>query len=1033
MGEDLLNVSVVDYSDAVGNIHDFIQFKGDEQDSYTLISLTDQHLMYVFDSTDIQAAGGLDRDQKLGLLGNLPSDDDLLLVAARESACGLGTAVLGADIVGFDQFLGEGTHFFAVDPASGREFIGAVFFHNGIFIYGKAQHQAVLMAVCRNGRHSVVNAVLGISVLDLFAVEDDPAPALLEVVDRFHKFMLAVAVDTGNTDDLAGTDLQVKILDRINSLFVFHIEILDIQHYLFGFCRCLVDHQLDGVSDHHGRKFILGYTLYRDCINILTAADDRAHIRRCLDLFELVCDDDDRLAVFDQIFHDRKKLINLLLGQDCCRLVKDQDLGSAVQSLEDFDTLLHTDGNIPYALVRIDIESVFFDNIQDILSGLSHVQADGAYGRLGAQDDILSNCEILHQHKVLVYHADAVFNGSGRAFNIDLLSVDENLTLIRMIEAVEDIHQRAFAGAVLTKDRVDRSTFHVEIDIGQRIEGTKPLGDSMHLHSIFAADFWCHIYLPLFQRFLVGLKFLFGRRRDNRAALDLLTDLDGRVVDFIGIILVVLGDADSVVSEAEAHVLSSDLPSCDVLSGDNVYRNIDILERGCQYVIGSQICLVTVDADRILTCLFGRFDDAGACSSGRMINNVTAICEHLVGDTLALGGIGETLRILGSDGDVLSEHSVGIGNTCFIAVLELVNDFTGNTADKTDLLCLGNRGRYVADHEGRLLCTEYNAGHIRKRFPEGIIHTGKVDIRIGLGRLDNCIRAGKADTPAERIAVIDQCFKVSREIAALFRLDIIDFRSGLLAQPLQSLPCALVKGLVVDAAGIGDHRNLVPGSVNIRKIIGFPEKFLDRSLIEEDLEFLQLIFVCGRYQDTCLDLLSALECRFIDSIRIIAVVFGNADSIVGESEGKCLAADLHACDMHLGDSVDCDIDIFQGGGQHIFGSKICLVAVDADRIFARFFCRLNNTGSCSACRVINDIAAVCEHLVGNTLALGRVREALCVLGGNDDILVQYTVGIGDTCLIAVFKLVNNLAGNASDEADLAGLSDRRRYISDHEG
>ena len=80
----------------------------------------------------------------------------------------------------------------------------------------------------------------------------------------------------------------------------------------------------------------------------------------------------------------------------------------------------------------------------------------------------------------------------GRILDIRFLAVYIDLSRIRLVQAVQDVHQRTLAGAVLSEDRVDRPLLHVKIDVGQRIEGTKPFGDPMHLYSIFAADFCRH-------------------------------------------------------------------------------------------------------------------------------------------------------------------------------------------------------------------------------------------------------------------------------------------------------------------------------------------------------------------------------------------------------------------------------------------------------------------------------------------------------------------------------------------------------------
>ena len=111
-------MAVIDHGDPVGYVHDFVQFEGDQKDGDAFIALIDQHLVDVLDRAYVQSSSRLDRDEKLGFIGDLAADDDLLLVAARKAACQPGTAVLGTNVICLDQFLSEGTHLLAVDPAA---------------------------------------------------------------------------------------------------------------------------------------------------------------------------------------------------------------------------------------------------------------------------------------------------------------------------------------------------------------------------------------------------------------------------------------------------------------------------------------------------------------------------------------------------------------------------------------------------------------------------------------------------------------------------------------------------------------------------------------------------------------------------------------------------------------------------------------------------------------------------------------------------------------------------------------------------
>ena len=275
-------------------------------------------------------------------------------------------------------------------------------------------------------------------------------------------------------------------------------------------------------------------------------------------------------------------------------------------------------------------------------------------------------------------------------------------------------------------------------------------------------------------------------------------------------------NTDGIVRETEDQSLSSNFFAEYVELGNRLDGNIDIFKGRGQDIVRSQIGLVAVDADGIFAVFLGRLDDADPGASRRVIDDVTAVRrKHLVSNALALCGVGEALRILDDHADLLVQHFIRVGDARFKAVLELVDGIAVDAAHKADFLRLGNSRRDISDHEGRLLCPEDDACHIRRRIIEGIVHDGKMDVRIVGGGLQHSVRCRESDGPAERIAVIDQGLEVGREIAALLGLDITDLRVRLFPEFLQTLPGALVEGLVIDPAGIRDHGDLPARAVHV--------------------------------------------------------------------------------------------------------------------------------------------------------------------------------------------------------------------------
>ena len=74
---------------------------------------------------------------------------------------------------------------------------------------------------------------------------------------------------------------------------------------------------------------------------------------------------------------------------------------------------------------------------------------------LDAEHDVLGDGEHRHEHEVLVDHADAGGDRVARAAERDRLAVDQDLALVGLVEAVQDVHQRGLAGAVLAEQGED--------------------------------------------------------------------------------------------------------------------------------------------------------------------------------------------------------------------------------------------------------------------------------------------------------------------------------------------------------------------------------------------------------------------------------------------------------------------------------------------------------------------------------------------------------------------------------------------------
>ena len=73
---------------------------------------------------------------------------------------------------------------------------------------------------------------------------------------------------------------------------------------------------------------------------------------------------------------------------------------------------------------------------------------------LAPQKDVLGHRQMRGQQTLLMHHRDAGFGRIARAAKSDRLPPPQETALVRRLHAGDDLHQRRFAGAVLTHQQM---------------------------------------------------------------------------------------------------------------------------------------------------------------------------------------------------------------------------------------------------------------------------------------------------------------------------------------------------------------------------------------------------------------------------------------------------------------------------------------------------------------------------------------------------------------------------------------------------
>ena len=171
-------------------------------------------------------------------------------------------------------------------------------------------------------------------------------------------------------------------------------------------------------------------------------------------------DEKDGLAFTGKLLHRGHELFDLLRGEHRGRLVEDENFVVAIQHLQNFDTLLHTNRDILDLGVKVDIQAVALGDLLDLFARLFFLQK-AALRCLRAEDDVVEHGEHVHQLEVLVHHADAERGGVVRVLDGHDLAIFLDDALLRLVKAEQNRHQGRFARAVFTEQGMDLTLFEL--------------------------------------------------------------------------------------------------------------------------------------------------------------------------------------------------------------------------------------------------------------------------------------------------------------------------------------------------------------------------------------------------------------------------------------------------------------------------------------------------------------------------------------------------------------------------------------------
>ena len=197
-------------------------------------------------------------------------------------------------------------------------------------------------------------------------------------------------------------------------------------------------------------------------------------------LAQLVGNEDHAYVLLFQRAQHIKNALDLGIGQGRGGFVHDDNGGFHHQRAGDFDDLLVAGVQGAYQGRGVDIDVHAGKKLPGEAQLLFVIDDVGVFFDLPANEHVFVYRQIVDQVQLLMDKGDARVQGLGGGMEGDGLAVQDDLSLVGLQYAAQDVHQRGFAGAVVAQQRADFSCLQAEIHLPQHVVGAEGFDDSLH-------------------------------------------------------------------------------------------------------------------------------------------------------------------------------------------------------------------------------------------------------------------------------------------------------------------------------------------------------------------------------------------------------------------------------------------------------------------------------------------------------------------------------------------------------------------------
>jgi hypothetical protein len=451
------------HRDAVAHHEQLLHFFRHHQHRGALVAQVDDGLADQHGRADVDAPRRLRHHHHFRRQRDLAPDDEFLQVAAGKAG-GDRLRAAALDLEALDHPGGELAHRAAPNHAApDHAAAGAGDVAGQQRVVGQRQvgHCAAPEPLFRHETETELAPAGGIEPAGILPEQADGARRSTRQLarNRFQQLLLAIAGDPGDADDLAAAQRQLDVFqvgaERIGA---GHRQMLDRQQHLAGRARRqLAGRQL--AADHQFGQRARAFLARVGGARHATATQHGGLVAQRLDLIELVADVQDADAVGGEPAQRLEQLLHRVGREHRGRLVHDQQAWRLQQAAHDLDALAFADRHAVHQALRIERQPVLLGDGADARRQLR--RRDLVVER---QRDVFGHGQCLEQREMLEYHADPQLARRRRRMDLHLPAFPDDLARVGPRDAVDHLHQRALAGAVLAQHRVDLAWHHRQVD-----------------------------------------------------------------------------------------------------------------------------------------------------------------------------------------------------------------------------------------------------------------------------------------------------------------------------------------------------------------------------------------------------------------------------------------------------------------------------------------------------------------------------------------------------------------------------------------